>query len=691
MKLKKFAAAALAATVCLCSLPVSAADFADKISDIKDHEYNITDATNIQRIAAQSYRSTAYLENIYDLDFNGVINVVDATIVQMHCANYLDVCSDGYLNRFAPQPTTEQPTTEQPSTVETTEQPTTEQPSTVEPTEAPTTEAPTTEAPTTEVPTTEVPTTEAPTTEVPTTEAVYIRLNADNVKMGLGESFKFIVDTNAPSVTFMSTDESVIEVDKDGVVTAKSVGEASVVCDTGKGVTAWCEFKVYTEAKTLRMNRSTFDMGVGESCKFTGIVEDGAAAYNLVYSSDNENVIKIDSATGRATAVGTGTTNVRCTLGNGLNAACEVTVYRMAQGLTLNETDVTLAQGDTFDFDSHVVGGGFAYLRDYYSLDEDVVSIAVAGGVATAVGEGETKIYCELINGVRAYANVKVLPASERIKISDTPSLVQVGEKVRFRVDGNTAVNNANVTVTSANGLVRATSQGLDYIELTGMRQGSDTVTVTTYNGLSKSFNVTIDGSCAVLIDVSTWQGDIDFNEVKKSGIDYVIIRAGYGREPDQIDNRFISNYDKAKAAGLKVGAYWFSYSESVDEAFKEAEACLYCLGGRKLDMPIYYDLEIDSVMERMTKSEYTQMALNFCSVIESAGYRPGVYSSVSVFQSKLDHSRFLRDGISVWNAHWSDKCTIECDVWQYSENGSVSGIYGDVDMNLVYNLNVVE
>ena len=128
-----------------------------------------------------------------------------------------------------------------------------------------------------------------------------------------------------------------------------------------------------------------------------------------------------------------------------------------------------------------------------------------------------------------------------------------------------------------------------------------------------------------------------------------------------------------------------------MDEAFKEAEACLYCLGGRKLDMPLYYDLEIDSVMERMTKSEYTQMALNFCSVIESAGYRPGIYSSVSVYQTKLDHSRLLRDGISVWNAHWSERCTIECDVWQYSENGSVSGIYGDVDMNLIYNLDVVE
>ncbi|MBQ5629934.1 MAG: hypothetical protein IIV15_01375 [Ruminococcus sp.] len=679
MKLKRFAAAALAAVMCAFSLPVSAADFAEKTSDIKAYTYNITDATTIQRIAAGLKAPTEKEQNIYDLDFSGEIDIVDATIVQMHCARYYDVRSDDYLNQFA----TEEPT--EPTTADPTE------PITAEPTEPATSEPtePITAEPTTEQPTTAVPT--EPTTEESTTEAIYLRINKENVEMGLNESYTFTVETNAPSVTFMSTDESVLTVDENGTVTPKTTGEASVACDTGKGVTAWCDFKICSEAKEIKLNRSSLDLGSEEYYTFRSFVDADAAAFKRVYSSDNENVMKIDSVTGYATAIGAGKATISCTLANGLSDSCEVTVYRMAQGLTLNESSVTLALGDSFDFDSHVAGGGFAYIRVYHSLDESVVSIAPGGGIATAVGEGETQIYCELINGVRAYADVKVLPASERIKLSNAPSLMQVGEKARFRVDGNTAVNNANITVNSVNGLVRATEQGSDFIELTGIRQGVDTVTVTTYNGLSASFNVTVDGSCATLIDVSTWQGSIDFDKVKKSGIDYVILRAGYGRELDQIDNRFVENYEKAKAAGLKVGAYWFSYSESVDEAFKEAEACLYCLGGRKLDMPLYYDLEIDSVMERMTKSEYTQMALNFCSVIESAGYRPGIYSSVSVYQTKLDHSRLLRDGISVWNAHWSERCTIECDVWQYSENGSVSGIYGDVDMNLIYNLDVVE
>ena len=687
MRLKRFTAAALAAVMCAFSLPVSAADFAEKTSDIKAYTYNITDATTIQRIAAGLKAPTEKEQNIYDLDFSGEIDIVDATIVQMHCARYYDVRSDDYLNQFATEEPTEPTTADpiEPTTAEPTE------PITAEPTEPATSEPtePITAEPTTEQPTTAVPT--EPTTEESTTEAIYLRINKENVEMGLNESYTFTVETNAPSVTFMSTDESVLTVDENGTVTPKTTGEASVACDTGKGVTAWCDFKICSEAKEIKLNRSSLDLGSEEYYTFRSFVDADAAAFKRVYSSDNENVMKIDSVTGYATAIGAGKATISCTLANGLSDSCEVTVYRMAQGLTLNESSVTLALGDSFDFDSHVAGGGFAYIRVYHSLDESVVSIAPGGGIATAVGEGETQIYCELINGVRAYADVKVLPASERIKLSNAPSLMQVGEKARFRVDGNTAVNNANITVNSVNGLVRATEQGSDFIELTGIRQGVDTVTVTTYNGLSASFNVTVDGSCATLIDVSTWQGSIDFDKVKKSGIDYVILRAGYGRELDQIDNRFVENYEKAKTAGLKVGAYWFSYSESVDEAFKEAEACLYCLGGRKLDMPLYYDLEIDSVMERMTKSEYTQMALNFCSVIESAGYRPGIYSSVSVYQTKLDHSRLLRDGISVWNAHWSERCTIECDVWQYSENGSVSGIYGDVDMNLIYNLDVVE
>lgn len=644
MQLKKLTAIILAILLCFVSVSVSAADWTDKIRTIQSHTYNIADVTLIQRIAAGLQTATEEQRLIYDLDFNFEINIMDATTVQMHCAHVFDVTDDAYLNQFVPT----EPTT-----------------AATDPTE--------------------------PATEQPPTEEIFLSLHVGRVKMGLNETFTLVAETNALSVTFRSTDESVLTVNSDGVVTPKKTGQASVVCDTGCGVTARCSFEVCLPATQMRLNRDTLYMGVSEYFVFQCVLDEGAAACQRHFTSDNPEVISIDPGSGYASAVGVGETIIRCTLENGLSASCFVEVYRMAQELTLNEKQLTIAVGEQFDFDSHVVGGGYAYIRTYHSLRTDVATIALEGGLLTAQSIGETRIYCELINGVRAYADVTVVPALQEISLVNTPSQLQVGEHARFRVNGNTSVDNTKVSIKTKYGLVKATAQGTDYIELTGVKQGVDTVTVTAYNGLSQSFSVKVEGSCAVLIDVSTWQGDIDFERVRQSGIDYVIIRAGFGREWYQIDDCFVSNYNKAKAAGLKVGVYWFSYSESADEAFEEAKACLYCLGGRKLDLPVYYDLEYDPAMYRMSQYEYTQMALNFCYAIERAGYRPGVYSSVSVYQSKLNHALLMREGVSIWNAHWASRCTIKCDIWQYSENGSVSGIYGDVDMNLIYNLNNIE
>ena len=93
-------------------------------------------------------------------------------------------------------------------------------------------------------------------------------------------------------------------------------------------------------------------------------------------------------------------------------------------------------------------------------------------------------------------------------------------------------------------------------------------------------------------IDVSCWQSGIDYNAVKAFGIDTVIIRAGYGREISQKDSRFENHYRDAKAAGMNVGAYWYSYADSVDDAITEAETCLSCISGKDFDLPVYYDME---------------------------------------------------------------------------------------------------
>lgn len=96
-------------------------------------------------------------------------------------------------------------------------------------------------------------------------------------------------------------------------------------------------------------------------------------------------------------------------------------------------------------------------------------------------------------------------------------------------------------------------------------------------------------------IDVSQFQGNIDFGKVKKSGIEFVIIRAGFGRYANQKDPYFESHYKAAKAAGLKVGAYWYSYATSEADAKAEAETCLSIIKGKQFEYPIYFDLEESS------------------------------------------------------------------------------------------------
>lgn len=189
-------------------------------------------------------------------------------------------------------------------------------------------------------------------------------------------------------------------------------------------------------------------------------------------------------------------------------------------------------------------------------------------------------------------------------------------------------------------------------------------------------------------IDVSCWQIDVDYNKVKSSGINVVLIRAGFGREASQKDSQFETHYKNAKAAGLKVGVYWYSYADSISDAVNEANACLACLSGRKLDLPVYYDLE-EPWQQSFGKATLTTMAEKFCDTIKKHGYRAGVYANAYWFSQCLNYST-LYNKYSIWLAQWASYHTIKCDIWQYSETGSVNGVSSNVDMNIIENPSIV-
>lgn len=191
------------------------------------------------------------------------------------------------------------------------------------------------------------------------------------------------------------------------------------------------------------------------------------------------------------------------------------------------------------------------------------------------------------------------------------------------------------------------------------------------------------------LIDVSCWNSGIDYDAVKASGIDSVIIRAGYGREVHQKDSQFENHYAGAKSAGMNIGVYWYSYADSVQDAITEAEACLACIAGKQFELPIYFDME-ENWQTEFGRAKLTTMAIAFCQTIEEAGYRAGVYSNVNWFTNFLDYNRLAAE-YSIWLAQWgSSTYSYNCDIWQYADDGSVPGIDGDVDMNRVINEDVI-
>ena len=186
-------------------------------------------------------------------------------------------------------------------------------------------------------------------------------------------------------------------------------------------------------------------------------------------------------------------------------------------------------------------------------------------------------------------------------------------------------------------------------------------------------------------IDVSVHQGKIDWKKVKAAGIDFAIIRAGYGREISQKDKRFEENYVNAKAAGIKVGAYWYSYADSVSRGEQEAKTFLEVIKGKKFDLPVFFDQEYEKNILALTDAERTDIVLAFVKTVQAAGYDCGLYSSTDFIKNKLVTSRVSH--LKIWLAEYGSKLhyTGKVWAWQYSSKGRVNGISGYVDMNRGY------
>ena len=570
-KFRKILSSTIAGSLLICS--VIGSTMSVSAATASKYEYSVTDSTQLQKYLVRLGDLTDTQKVLYDIDKNGELTITDATNIQKIVVG------------LAPDIPSENPTS---STVESTTMTATK------PTQATTTIEPTTEQPTTEPKPTSVP-------------------------------------------------------------------------------------------KSVKLNKNDITFGIGEKYTLVTTVENGDIS-QVAFTTSDRKVATVDN-NGKITAVGTGTATITANTYNGLKAQCKVTVKKLANSIKLDKTSITLGVGEQYDFSSSIPNGTAAYFRSYYSDNTAIATVQKSGGLMTAKTAGTTTIRCKLSSGREATCKVTVKSAPSSVTLNYTTSTLKVGQSEAIKVTyNNNAYSFKNKWTSSDKYVATINSDGKIYAK----SLGSTTISYRTYNNKTASFKLTVSGSAVKCLDISTWQGYVDFNKVKSAGYNYVILRAGFGRENSQKDNTFERNYANAKAAGIKVGVYWFSYSTSPSDAYREANACLYCLNGKRLDMPVYYDLEYQPAMS-MSNSNYTQMALNFCSTIKKAGYKSGVYSSASVYGYLLNRQTLINNGVSIWNAQWSSYCSVPCDIWQYSEKGQVNGISASVDMNYIHNLNVVD
>lgn len=277
------------------------------------------------------------------------------------------------------------------------------------------------------------------------------------------------------------------------------------------------------------------------------------------------------------------------------------------------------------------------------------------------------------------------------MELSDSSLSLTVGNSQKIavvtlpKVTVSWSTSDKKVATVDSNGKVTATGAGTAKIYAKA-------------NGLTKTIKVTVEGKNTGSgnykgIDVSSYQGSINWKKVADDGIDFAMIRVTVGKDPrsTEKDSMFESNYNGARDNGVKVGLYRYSYAGSRTEARCEAEAIVKYLNGRKLDYPIVMDVEDDSILRSTnTNTRRSEIVLAFKEVIEDAGYDFALYANTTWLNNYLDMN--MLKNVDIWVARWrsldqghgyNGKGNVT--MWQYSNSGSVSGISGRVDMNVSY------
>lgn len=517
--------------------------------------------------------------------------------------------------------------------------------------------------------------------------------------------YRIVPDASDSSLTFTyhSSKSSVAKVSNKGLIVAVSPGKATVTCTASDGTSKKVSVTVAKEGEdnfptAVYYTESQCNILTGETYHPTAKVTPKGCTYTVSYYSDDTSVATADSS-GNITAVSPGICNVTITTSNGCSSTIAVIVSDEpvpAAYVEYEDDSISLNVGDK------VRPAVSAFPDDnmkFTSADTSVAKVSVKGTIL-GVSEGVTEITAS--NGI-SYDTITVsvgdvsqtdddtyiydengnlLPT--RVEYEHGSDSVEIGSKLSpsIKVYPKGAVTSFKFH-SSDTSVAKVSSKGT----VLGVGEGTCEIYVKTDNGCMASFTVTVFRERFSGIDVSKWNGDIDWETVSQNpDVDFVMIRASYGTETEDI--RLVQNVAGCEAYNIPYGFYHYMYAKSVEEALIEADFFLKTVRPYNPTYPLVLDIE-ESYYKTMTKEEVTDIVCAFMEKVENAGYYAMIYSYASFFGDSLIYDRVkIYDN---WVACWGDQERLSSNfsysygMWQYSETGRMDGIPEDVDLNYSY------
>ena len=538
----------------------------------------------------------------------------------------------------------------------------------------------------------------------PTEIKVTIDKASVSLKVGENASLVAVTDPAGKEVTWESDNAGVAAI-ANGTITAVAEGTATIKAKTATGNSASCTVTVVKAetppptAITVLLDKASLSLKIGESAS---VVATTTPAGNKVeWASTNVGVATV--VDGKITAIAAGTANITAKTSTENIAVCAVTVVAAAQEkptIVLSAATGKILTGQTLQITATVANAVDKTV--VWSTNNEAVATVDQSGVVKGITAGTAVITaaCKADSTVMAVCNITVVKDPS----SDSTTKLKDNEGNQLYVkNSDGSYREAVYSDYAAGSKLYKKSQNVEY-RYTGWQTIDGKTYYFTKDGNKVTgeqviqgarYNFDGDGALSAAsgnlgIDVSKWNGNIDWNAVRNSGISYAIIRCGYrGSTTGALieDPTFRANIKGASAAGIKVGIYFFTQAVNEVEAVEEASMVLSQISGYKISYPVFLDVEASSGRgDRISKEARTEVCKAFCQTIQNAGYKAGVYSNKTWFNQYLNAGSLT--GYKIWLAQYAAAptyTTTRYDLWQYSAKGAVSGIKGNVDMNISY------